>query len=74
MIGTVSKLVASFGSTWGLIKPVGESREVFFNANSLVDHPEYALLVVGQDVEFDEEFDQANRTHALRVSRTAANP
>ena len=65
--GKVSKLVTSHGSTWGRIRPDGEAREVFFNPETLVEPSEYAGIVLGQDVEFEEEPDRANGTHAVRV-------
>jgi cold shock CspA family protein len=65
--GTIIKLVTSYGSDWGRIQPEGEERGVFFNAETLVDPTLYADLVVGQEVEFDEEPDRANATHAVRV-------
>ena len=65
--GKVTKLVRSFGSTWGRIQPDGETREVFFNAASLVHAPGYANLEIGQGVEFEEERDLANGTRATQV-------
>jgi cold shock CspA family protein len=73
-IGKITKLVTSYGSTWGRIQPVGETREVFFNPETLVDPSEYAALKVDQEVEFDEEKDRANGTHAVRVRLRAAEP
>jgi cold shock CspA family protein len=70
--GKITKLVKSYGSTWGRITPAGETREVFFNAANLVERSDYEGLVLGQDVEFDEEPDRANGTHAVRVSLGAA--
>ena len=68
--GCVSKLVTSYGSTWGRIKPDGEERGVFFNPGALVDPSAYGALVLGEQVEFDEEPDRANGTHALNVRRS----
>ena len=65
--GRISKLVATFGSTWGRIRPDGETREVFFNPETLIEPLDYARLVLGQEVEFDEEPDRANGTHAVHV-------
>ena len=67
--GKISKLVATFGSTWGRIEPDGQTRSVFFNPAALIDEDEYAGLEVGQLVEFDEELDRASGTHAVRVRR-----
>jgi cold shock CspA family protein len=69
--GVISKLVSSFGSTWGRIKPAGEVRELFFNAGTLVDYSQYNDLVLGQEVEFDEEPDRANGSHAIHVRHWA---
>jgi cold shock CspA family protein len=73
--GFVSKLVISYGSTWGRIRPDGEVSGVFFNPQSLIDPTEYNDLVLDQEVEFEEEPDRANGTHAIRVtSRLAVMP
>ena len=71
--GKVTKLVRTFGSTWGRIQPDGETREVFFNAASLVVASGYADLEIGQEVEFEEERDLANGTRAIHI-RTVAVP
>lgn len=68
--GTVSKLVVSFGSSWGRIRPAGESRQVFFNQAALVQPSEFAAMDEGQEVEFEEEDDRANGTHAVKVQRS----
>jgi len=65
--GTVSKLVYTFGSHWGRIRPSGESREVFFNPACLDDPEAFGAMIVGQEVEFVEEMDRANGTHAVHV-------
>ena len=70
--GIVSKIVNSFGASWGRIRPEGESREVFFNASTLLNASEFPTIAVGQPVEFDEEPDRANGSHAVRVSLIAA--
>lgn len=70
--GTVSKLVSSFGSTWGRIKVEGQEREIYFNASTLVAPSGYAGIGLGQAVEFDEEPDRANGTRAERVKLVAA--
>jgi cold shock CspA family protein len=66
--GTISKLVHTFGSHWGRIRPAGESREVFFNPSCLDDPDDFGSMTVGQEVEFLEEMDRANGTHAIHVS------
>ena len=65
--GKITKLVRSYGSRWGRIQPLGTQREVFFNQASLPEHADFASLRDGQMVEFDEEPDRANGTHAVRV-------
>ena len=65
--GKVSKIVTSYGSTWGRIRPAGESREIFFNPATLVDAEDFTALSLEQEVEFDEELDRANGSHAIRV-------
>jgi cold shock CspA family protein len=67
--GSVSKLVTSYGSRWGRIRPDGETREVFFNPETLIDPFQYDQISLGQAVEFEEEPDRANGTHAIRVRR-----
>ena len=70
--GTVVRLVTSFGSRWGRIRPLGDERELFFNDASLVTPAEFGALAEGAQVSFDEERDLANGTRAVRVSRSAA--
>jgi cold shock CspA family protein len=67
--GKVSKLVSTFGSTWGRIKLDDEAREIFFNPETLAEPADYGQFVLGQSVEFDEEIDRANGTRAVRVRR-----
>ena len=62
--GKVTKLVTTFGSTWGRVSPSGEHREVFFNADSLARWQDFARLKVGQLVEFLETSDHVNGSHA----------
>jgi cold shock CspA family protein len=71
--GSVTKLVNTFGSTWGRIKPEdGVDRQVFFNGASLAETVEFASIGIGQDVEFDEEMDQVNGSHAEHLVLVAA--
>jgi cold shock CspA family protein len=65
--GSITKLVSSFGSSWGRIRPQGDSREIFFNAASLAEPEAFSALELGQDVEFDERADQINGAHAEHV-------
>ena len=65
--GTIVKLVRSYGSSWGRIQPRGSTREIFFNRASLPSDTDFAALTEGQDVDFDEEPDRGNGTHAIRI-------
>jgi cold shock CspA family protein len=67
MNGRITKLVTTFGSTWGRIAPDGESRGVFFNAVSMDGGVDFLSLSIGQDVEFEERPDQINGSHAEHV-------
>jgi cold shock CspA family protein len=65
--GKIVRLVRSYGSRWGRIQPSGTEREIFFNHGSLPEDSDFADLREGQVVEFDEEPDRANGTHAINV-------
>ncbi len=65
--GVIVKLVRSYGSSWGRIQPIGAQRDVFFNRASLPEDTDFDALREGQIVQFDEEPDRANGTHAVRV-------
>lgn len=65
--GKIVKLVLSYGSRWGRIQPEGTTRDVFFNRDSLPEDADFSELREGQVVEFDEEPDRANGTHAIRI-------
>jgi cold shock CspA family protein len=66
-LGSITKIVRTFGSTWGRIQPQGETRQVFFNTPSLAEGTDFASLEVGQTVEFDERVDQVNGSHAEQL-------
>jgi cold shock CspA family protein len=66
--GSVSKLVTSFGSRWGRIRPEGESREIFFNVTGLDTRTDFLSLNLGQAVEFEELIDHVNGSHAEHVT------
>ena len=66
--GTITKLVTTFGSSWGRIGVSGRTREVFFNLASLKDPHEFAGLHEGQAVEFDEIVEAVNRRHATAMT------
>lgn len=68
--GEIVKLVRSYGSRWGRIQPSGVARDIFFNRESLAGEAEFEELSEGQLVEFEEEPDRANGTHAVRVAVT----
>src|SRR2546423_14610266 len=70
--GTVSKLVQTFGSHWGRIRPAGESREEFFNPACLHDPEGFGTISVGKDDEFLEEMDRPNGNYAIH--RNAGPP
>ena len=72
--GRISKVVKSFGSQWGRIRPTESSRDVFFNLASLKDPEGFQALKDGQYVEFDEEEDRSNGTHAINVVLIAKAP
>ena len=72
--GSITKLVKTFGSRWGRIRPLDDSREIFFNAASFDEAVDFASLHVGQDVEFAERPDQANGSYAEHIAPMAAPP
>lgn len=72
--GTISRIVNSYGSQWGHVRPDREPRQVFFNVDSLVDGADFSSLSVGDGVEFDEEVDRANGLRAIRMRRISAAP
>ncbi len=68
--GTVTKVVISYGSKWGRIRPDDDVREIFFNFASLAEPSDFAAIEVGQAVEFDERPDHVNGSHAERLVLT----
>lgn len=66
--GQIVRLVRSYGSRWGRIQPSGAAREIFFNRESLAGETVFDALSEGQLVEFEEEPDRANGTHAVRIA------
>jgi len=72
--GRITRLVTTFGSGWGLIRPVGDLRELFFNTRSLSSAPDFRLLKNGLEVEFEEEADTVNGTRAIAVTIAAPPP
>ena len=72
--GSISRIVNSYGSKWGHVRPDREPRQVFFNADSLVEGIDFSSLALEDRVEFDEEADRANGLRAIRMRRVAAAP
>lgn len=70
--GVISKVVSSYGSEWGRIRPVGLEVECFFNRASLLHPGDFAGLEPGQAVEFDDEPDRVHGTRAVRVAMVSA--
>ncbi|MGE0059247.1 MAG: hypothetical protein AB7P33_13825 [Dehalococcoidia bacterium] len=73
MRGAISRLANTHGSTWGKIRPKDIPREIFFNAASLHHGHDFQSLVIGQEVEFEEELDRTNGTRAVSVRTIAAS-
>ena len=69
--GVISKLVSSYGSEWGRIRPECAGDECFFNRASLLQPDGFEGLAVGQAVEFEEERDRVHGTRAVRVAIVA---
>ena len=72
--GSITKIVKTFGSRWGKIRPLGDPREIFFNAASFDEAVDFASLEVGQDVEFVERADHATGSYAWHVVVATASP
>jgi len=66
-LGTVTKLVTSFGSQWGRVRAYGDKRELFFNPASFVKSADFAEVREGQEVEFEQEADYVNGAHAINM-------
>jgi cold shock CspA family protein len=71
MRGTITKLVRTHGSEWGRIRPQGTSRDTFFNPASFVRTDGFANAAEGLAVDFDEEADRVNGTHAVHLEFAA---
>ena len=74
MKGSITKLVTSYGTRWGRVRPSGKTREIFFNSSALLDSVDFLSLRVGQMVDFRERKDQVNGTHAEQVMLMAQLP
>ena len=66
--GTITKVVSTFGSQWGRIQPDGSEKQLFFNTQSLLEAADFALLKVGQVVDFESHTDQINGAHAENLT------
>ena len=67
MKGSITRLVTSYGTRWGRVRPSGKTREIFFNSSALPDSVDFLSLRLGQAVEFRERKDQVNGTHAEQL-------
>ena len=67
--GSIVKIVDTFGSQWGHVRPAREPRQLFFNVDSLVEGVDFSTLAVGDSVEFDQEPDRANGLRAIHMRR-----
>ncbi len=70
--GSVTKLVNTFGSTWGRIRKNGGSGDIFFNAAAVEKLGGFSSLEVGQAVEFEERSDFVNGSHAEHIVVTSS--
>ena len=66
--GKITKLANTFGSTWGRVRPDRGLRDVFFNLESMADPADFARLVEGDAVEFEEEPERTNGMRAIRMT------
>ena len=67
--GSIVKIVDTYGSQWGHVRPAQEPRQLFFNADSLDEGVDFTTLAVGDSVEFDQEPDRANGLRAINMRR-----
>jgi cold shock CspA family protein len=66
--GRITRLVTSAGSNWGLIRPSGDLRELFFNDRSVARSGDFGQLRHGQAVDFQEEADAVNGARAVSIT------
>jgi hypothetical protein len=66
--GRITRLVTATGSSWGLIRPTGDLRELFFNEGSLARIADFRQLKNGQAVDFQEVADTVNGARAVSVT------
>ena len=72
--GSIVKIVDTYGSQWGHVRPAREPRQLFFNVDSLVKGVDFTTLAVGDSVEFDQEPDRANGLRAIHMRRLEGAP
>jgi hypothetical protein len=72
--GTISRIVNSYGSKWGHVRPDREPRQVFFNVDSLGEGVDFTSLGLGDSVEFEQETDRANGMRAIHMRLIASAP
>ena len=72
--GAIVKIVDTYGSQWGHVRPAREPRQLFFNVDSLVKGVDFTTLAVGDSVEFDQEPDRANGLRAVHMRRLESAP
>ena len=72
--GSIVKIVDTYGSQWGHVRPAREPRQLFFNVDSLVEGVDFTTLAVGDSVEFDQEPDRANGLRAIHMRRLEGAP
>ncbi len=67
MRGQITKVVTSYGSAWGRVRPDNQPRDVFFSAECFEDGSDFGTLAIGQELEFEEEPDRANGMRAIHI-------
>lgn len=72
--GTVTRRVTSYGANWGIVTAHGTSRKTFFNKHSYADQAYAEGLPAGSEVEFEEETDPVNGTHAVNLRPVSEGP
>jgi hypothetical protein len=65
LIGIISRIVSSYGATWGQISMSGSSRKVFYNRASFVAEADLEGLTLGDEVYFEEQPDRINGSRAI---------
>jgi cold shock CspA family protein len=68
LVGTVTRLVTSYGASWGLIAVDEISRKTFFNRASFVNQADLEALRTGDEVRFEAEPDSVNGSRAVNLT------